>query len=830
VKKISQLCLLFTLSLSTVAYSSPIKLGQQAFQQGHFEQAVQHWETALAKISKPPQYIDISVYLAVAYQSLGLSQEALKVLQSARTRAQQINDPVRYANVLSHLGDIYIAKGDLQKAQTYLEQAVDFANKIPHPLLLANILNKQGNLLMAEGKYTEAKDEYQKSFDKQADDKTLTAKVQLNLIRAMVKKGDYDQAESNIHTALKHIKKLPDSHDKAFALIDFAQLLQTLQTQAEEPEQVETQPKPCPGDRGIPSEQPISTPIEQAVSTPSEQAVSVPKKTKAQQANIRLQSYNALIQAQQIAQSLQDDRAISYTKGYLAQLYADEKRYKEAIQLTQQAIFYAQHKRASPQTVPSVYDESRCGLKKDKDPSLLVGHYPLLYRWEWQLGRLLKTQGQTTSALAAYRRAVCYLQIIRQEWQHGYRRVQSFREAGGPLYFELADLLLQLATQTSANKPNLLKEAKDNLELFKVVELQDYFQDDCVIELQTKVADIEQALEPGTAVFYPIILPDRIELLLNMRESIQQFTVPHISNALLKQEVEQFRKKMECSENINSLKQHAQQLYKWFIKPIAKTLTAHHIDTLIIVPDAILRTIPFAALHDGEQYLIQRYAIAVTLGSKLTDPTRPIQRDNIQVLLNGLSKKVPDEPKFPALLHVTQELKDTQAVLGGKILQDEDFIIPNVENQLKSTAYSIVHFATHGNFDSNPDKTFLLTYKGRLKMNHLGELISISEFRDQPLELLTLSACQTAKGDDKAALGLAGIAVKTGARSALATLWSVNDKATAQLVTAFYQNLKKNPALSKAQALQKAQQQLLQDPIKSHPYFWAPLLLIGNWL
>jgi CHAT domain-containing protein len=115
-------------------------------------------------------------------------------------------------------------------------------------------------------------------------------------------------------------------------------------------------------------------------------------------------------------------------------------------------------------------------------------------------------------------------------------------------------------------------------------------------------------------------------------------------------------------------------------------------------------------------------------------------------------------------------------------------------------------------------------------MNHLGELISISEFREQPLELLTLSACQTAKGDDKAALGLAGIAVKTGARSALATLWSVNDKATAELVTAFYQNLKKNPALSKAQALQKAQQQLLQNPIKSHPYFWAPLLLIGNWL
>jgi CHAT domain-containing protein len=114
-------------------------------------------------------------------------------------------------------------------------------------------------------------------------------------------------------------------------------------------------------------------------------------------------------------------------------------------------------------------------------------------------------------------------------------------------------------------------------------------------------------------------------------------------------------------------------------------------------------------------------------------------------------------------------------------------------------------------------------------MDRLGEAIGRTRFHDRPIELLTLSACETAQGDERAALGLAGVAIQAGARSALGTLWSVNDVASAKLVGEFYGQLHGQP-ISKAMALQRAQQKVLRDANHGHPYFWAPFLLIGNWL
>ena len=113
-------------------------------------------------------------------------------------------------------------------------------------------------------------------------------------------------------------------------------------------------------------------------------------------------------------------------------------------------------------------------------------------------------------------------------------------------------------------------------------------------------------------------------------------------------------------------------------------------------------------------------------------------------------------------------------------------------------------------------------------MNQLAELVRRSQFRNEPVEILTLSACQTAAGDDRSALGLAGLAVKVGARSALAALWEVNDKSTSVLMPLFYMNLLE-PRINKAEALRRAQRTLMADPATAHPYYWSPFLLIGNW-
>jgi CHAT domain-containing protein len=144
--------------------------------------------------------------------------------------------------------------------------------------------------------------------------------------------------------------------------------------------------------------------------------------------------------------------------------------------------------------------------------------------------------------------------------------------------------------------------------------------------------------------------------------------------------------------------------------------------------------------------------------------------------------------------------------------------------------FTIVHIASHGHFDDDVRKSFVLTFDKHLTLDDLERYIRPAQLRDQGLELLTLSACQTAAGDDRAALGLAGIAVKAGARSAFATLWFVNDAASTKLVSDFYAELKTHAERTKAQALQTAQVALLKQEKYAHPCFWAPYLLIGNWL
>jgi CHAT domain-containing protein len=417
------------------------------------------------------------------------------------------------------------------------------------------------------------------------------------------------------------------------------------------------------------------------------------------------------------------------------------------------------------------------------------------------------------------------LQSFRQEMLLGYGSGRvSFRQTVGPVYFGLVDLLLQRA----ASLPDRLQyepylvEAREAVELFKTVELQDYFQDDCVNATRARVAKLE-GMAQGAVVIYPILLPDRTELLLSLPDGLQRFTVP-VGAETLTQEVRAFRRMLE-KRTTREFLPHAQQLYTWLIRPIEPTLASVRSDTLVFVPDGPLRTIPMAALHDGQQFLIDRYAVATTPGLKLTDP-RPLQRSNTRVLAMGLTEGVQG---FPPLPHVSPELEAIQRLYGGEMLLNQRFRIPSMEKELQDKPFNVIHIASHGQFDSDVTKTFLLTFDGKLSMDRLDQVVGRMRLRDDALELLTLSACQTAAGDDRAALGLAGVAIKAGARSALATLWFINDQASSDLVTEFYRQLQ-DPAMSRAKALQSAQRKLLGNWRYEHPGYWAPFLLLNNWL
>ncbi len=233
-----------------------------------------------------------------------------------------------------------------------------------------------------------------------------------------------------------------------------------------------------------------------------------------------------------------------------------------------------------------------------------------------------------------------------------------------------------------------------------------------------------------------------------------------------------------------------------------------------------------SALYDGSQFLIEKYNVALTPGLQLLDP-RPLARQNMSVLTGGLTEA---RQGFSPLPGVAGELQQIAAAVPSKLLLNENLTNANLERLLESVPFNIVHLATHGQFSSNAEETFILTWDDRLKVKQLSTLLQNRETVDTtPLELLVLSACQTASGDARAALGLAGVAVRSGARSTVATLWSVNDEAAAALMTRFYQELTK-PGMTKADALRQAQLSLLQDPKFQLPYYWAPFVLVGNWL
>jgi CHAT domain-containing protein len=510
-----------------------------------------------------------------------------------------------------------------------------------------------------------------------------------------------------------------------------------------------------------------------------------------------LRAAGSFVEAATAAEKIGDRRTLSYAEGYLGHLYETEHRYDEALHLTRRAVFSAQTANA-PES---------------------------LYRWQWQLGRLLAATGKLADAIESYNLAAATLRPIRLEVASARGRSSlPEEESVRPLFYELADLLLQQASLTNdANKvADFLRSARDAIETYKAAELRDYFRDACVDALQAKLTKLD-TVSPTTAVIYPIVFPDRTELLVSLPTGLMRVSVP-VKAEMLTKEVRAFRRLVEKRTTREYLP-HAQQLYDWLIRPLESELIHLKIETLVMVPDGVLRTIPMSALHDGKAFLIEKYAVVLTPGLYLTDP-HPLDREHIRFLATGLTQAVQG---FPALPYVNDEMESIRSLYHGDQLLNQEFRTENLEQELRASRYGILHIATHGKFSTDVDNSFLLTFDGKLTMSKLDQLIGLFRFRDDPLELLTLSACQTGVGDDRAALGLAGIAIKAGARSALATLWFINDEASAALVSEFYRQLR-DPTVSKAVAIQRAQVKLIGDRVYGHPAYWSPFLLLNNWL
>lgn len=511
-------------------------------------------------------------------------------------------------------------------------------------------------------------------------------------------------------------------------------------------------------------------------------------------ANYRATALTWLTAALETAQAIPDMRAESYALGALGKLYQNAQRLPDATVFTQKALMLATEANA-----PEVS-----------------------YLWNAQLGDLQRATGKVEGAIANYTAAVNTLQTLRRDLVAIDDDVRySFRETVEPIYRHLVDLL----TAESAADQNSLVQARSVMEALQLAELENFFREACLPVSENIDQVVDSTVQP-TAVLYPIILADRLEVVLKLPQQPLTHYATEISQDILEAKLKQLRQDVVLPHTLNTVKAEAAELYRWLIEPALPQLNANNITTLVFVLDGALRNIPMGLLYTGERYLIEDFGIAIAPGLQLVAP-QALTNQSLSVMIAGISE---ERPPFPPLPFVAEEVKEVESAFSSQVLFNQNFTVARLEATINNSPFPVVHLATHGQFGSTPEDTFILAWDARIPVTQLNSMLRNSEqSRQSAIELLVLSACQTATGDSRAALGLAGVAVRAGARSTLASLWNLDDETTALVMNQFYTALKQ-PGTTRAEALRQAQLSILSNPRYQHPRHWAPYVLIGNWL
>jgi CHAT domain-containing protein len=372
----------------------------------------------------------------------------------------------------------------------------------------------------------------------------------------------------------------------------------------------------------------------------------------------------------------------------------------------------------------------------------------------------------------------------------------------------------------------------------------------------------------NAVMIYPLILDDRLELIITTPDSPPLRRTVNVKREDLNKAILDFRNAVQSNDN--RVDHYAKNLYQWLIKPLEADLQASNPKTLIYAPDGQLRYIPIGALHDGKQWLTERYAINIITAKSLTNLTQqPTQQPKI--LAGAIGGKRGEETsvtvgprsfQFGGLPATDTEIDSIQTLQPSTTttLKSTQFTLPNIKP--KFADYNILHLATHAAIvPGNPEDSFIL-----FNNKTTATLKEIENWTLSNFDLVVLSACETGLAGNfgtngEEILGLGYQFQTRGAKATIASLWKVADDSTQQLMTAFYQALKAGQ--SKTQALQTAQRSLIARPDRNptsgtsgtrsdiepklvgqpnpsasksmhgqyrHPYYWAPFILIGNGL
>jgi len=408
---------------------------------------------------------------------------------------------------------------------------------------------------------------------------------------------------------------------------------------------------------------------------------------------------------------------------------------------------------------------------------------------------------------------------------------------------------------------NKVDVAVSLLDELRTQEFQNYFGGNLPVNIEPSLTiedtkrilnDIAEKTGKTPAIVYVFAQTDQLDVILVTPKGAPVLkTIRAANRAALLEIADTFRSEVTNprKRTTTSYLPSAQKLYEWMIAPLEGELKARKIDTLAFSLDPNLRSLPIAALHDGQQFLVEQYSLSLIPSLNLTD-TRYQDIRNSQLLAMGASKFTSQNP-LPAvpleLSLITNELNSDKSFLN------DAFTLSNLKSQRAKEPFGIIHLATHGQFKpGSPDNSYIQLWDSKLRLDQLRQM----GWNNPPVGLLVLSACRTALGDEKAELGFGGLAVAAGVKTALGSLWYVSDQGTLGLMSEFYGQLKTAPI--KAEALRQAQIAMLTGKVRieegklytsasvskamplppelgkldnqnlSHPYYWAAFTLIGS--
>ena len=814
----------------TVADSSlsTLLIGQRQYESGQLFEAMQSWQKAARSSDlESAQRALAWSYVSIAAQDLGDWQQAESAVEDALLLLAEGSKSREWVRVRSQIlnvqGRLNIKMGKPETAWELWQQAETAYGQANDTLGLVGAQINQAQALQTMGLYRRAQLELMEvaGLLEKENDLGVKAIALQSLGNVLQTTGSLEKSQQYLQESLDLYKKVGGQAEIAnvsFSLANTLRLMQDSDAAIEKYQEVEDK-SPASALRTKASLNRFSLLLEteqwsdarKVLPSLVEQIEALPASRESVYSRVNLvesllvrgnkdhqpltwfspdAAARLLSEGAQQARDLQDVRAESFAIGELSKTYGHTSQWPDSQLLAQRAI-----------------DLARVSNAQD-----------IAYRWQRQLGKAYHQQGQDEKAIASYTEAVNILDEVRRDLLATNVNAQfSFRETVEPVYRELVSLLL-LPEEASQDA---LMQAREVIEGLQLAELENYFSSAC-LNAATEYVD---KLDPKAATVYPIVLKDRVEVILSLPDSplkhYRTWQSEDATNKTLSELFQYFNPALSANKRLDLSK----QVYDWLITPAEVALREKNIQTLVFVLDGQFRSIPMSALYDGEQYLLENYGVALTPGLKLLGPHFQNPKP-LEALMMGLTEA---RDGFSALPGVREEIEQVANNVSAEVLFDRNFTKEKLSKELKRLSFPVLHLATHGQFSSDLEKTFLLAWDERININDLDGLLRSRRQQDEPIELMVLSACQTAQGDDRATLGLAGMAVRSGARSTLATLWSVNDESTADLITEFYQELAKGN-LSKSEALRRAQIKLLQNPAYSHPFFWSPFVLIGNWL